>query len=175
MKTKAFFGTSIIVLLVFILVGCLKSGDSVLPSIKVEKKKKTRAPKHKVIIRARWHGFNHQYPNCEGGDCGTCPGICVKRVPKETDDNTILSTQEIADGDIFAWFTINSSGELCIEPEGNIDNGNGTTSITENFDLGQSIAGLFGYQSMIIVAGTYNITYSSQYPNGIVCLSIETE
>ena len=158
-----------------VLVGCMKSSDSVQPTIEIEKKKKTRVQKYKVIIRARWSGFSHQYPNCEGGDCGSCPGMCIKVVPKETNDNTILSPQEIEDGDIFAWFSINSYGQLCIEPEGNIDNGNGTTSITENFDLGQSIASLFGFHSVIIVAGTYNITYSSQHPNGIVCLSIETE
>lgn len=166
------FLTSFIVLLVFIFVGCMK--QSSLPTIGNNKvDKKTRVAKYKVIIRARWHGFTHQYPNCEGGDCGTCHGICVKRVPKDADGIT-LSTQEIADGDIYAWVYISEGGQLCMEPIGNIDNGGGTTEITENFDLGDEVASLLGFSSVTIIAGTYTITYSTTYPNGVVCFDIET-
>jgi hypothetical protein len=176
MNNKIIFLTSIPVLLAFIFIGCIKQNSLSISEIKkeiTEPIKQTRAKK-KVIIRARWHGFTHQYPICEGGDCGICAGFCVKVVPRETSATT-LSPEEITAGDIFAWMYISTEGGLCMEPEGNIDNGNGTTSITENFDLGDEIATMFGLNSISILAGVYTIEYSEEYPNGRVCFEIDTE
>lgn len=123
----------------------------------------------KPIIRFKWAGVNTPTgPACPGGECGTCAGICVIIKLRTFDPSVGLTSDEIAAGDGTASVKLDeTNNKLIMVPDsrGAFDNGDGTCTITEDFDIG-SFASNFGVTKITIKKGTYSITYNSDFPNG---------
>lgn len=123
----------------------------------------------KPIVRLKWEGvFNPNGSPCAGGECGKCAGICVKIKFLTYDAGVGLTEEQIAAGDGTCSVKLDqTNNQLIMVPDvqGAFDNGDGTCTITEDFDIG-SFATHFGVSKVTIKQGTYNITYSSDFPNG---------
>lgn len=155
-----------------IIISCVKQNSVIenKSNLVSEEQPNTYIPgeKNKIIVRLRWNGFNHQFPECESGPCGSCSGICVKRVPRGTTSDTPLTQSEINEGDNYVDAVLDNTS-ICFIPYGNIDNGSGTTRLNEDFFLGDEVSGLFDLNNIKIPAGEYTIDYSGAEEFGVVC------
>jgi hypothetical protein len=113
---------------------------------------------NKPIFRLTWSGTDgHGGPseNCNYGRCGSCIGICVKF----GGIIGVLTNEEIEDGYNYANISLLNDSTLLFIPNSSVDNGDGTTNITEDFLLSEEISGYLGKNSVIIRNGIYSINY----------------
>ncbi|HET8963230.1 MAG TPA: hypothetical protein VFM99_05000, partial [Chitinophagales bacterium] len=100
-----------------------------------------------------------------------CPGICLYWDP--TIATSGLTQQEISSGiGIGTINLIQNDTKLAMICSTTPDNGNGYTQILQNWTWPEAIANEFGYDSLVIKAGTYAVNYNN-YPNGRVDFNVE--
>jgi hypothetical protein len=119
----------------------------------------------KPKVRFRWRGVFGPNNTCDrsGRECGDCPGICVII---EFRSGSISDTEK-ADGDGYANVAMDHD-HLLFAPEADIDNGDGTVTITEDYPIGAEYSNLLGYKNITILAGTYSIDYTKGLGYGYV-------
>jgi hypothetical protein len=167
MKTKVIILSSLIISVVSLMICCSKLNEPNVagvdsPSFGSSLKAGSNA---KPIIRFKWSGIESGPNNsCKGGDCGKCPGICIIFGWETLAAGTNLTFEQRSEG--LGTGDVKLSGNnLFLEPDTYCDNGNGTVTIVDDFNIG-AFASALGKNNIIIKKGTYTIHYSTDKPFG---------
>ncbi len=118
------------------------------------------ARNERPVIRIRKGTYLHE--NCSGGgDCGPCPGICVKFWWNSRSIDT-LTQEEFENGDRLAFVENIDSDHITLSfTSFDVIFHDSFTRITENIKCNSELANELGFSEIKILAGVYNVDYTN--------------
>jgi hypothetical protein len=136
----------------------------------VSKAKSENTVRLKPKVRLRWRGLLGT-DNCDrtGRECGDCFGLCIILEFR----SGYITEEEKELGDAYAEIELREH-TLTMVPYEQIDNGDGTVTILEDYHIGAEFSNELGFKDVAIVAGTYKVDYSRGVGNGAVDFAVNT-